>query len=149
MCSFKKVAQDGRLGLPLRNGEVDSLVVLVELIEPFYPTGQRGRPTISIERMLRLYFVRLWYKFTDEGTEHSLYDMRVLARFVGIHLTSERVSDPTSQKNFSHFLEDKQLAPKILDQINSLLANKGLMLREGNHLCATLIVAPPSTKNKD
>jgi IS5 family transposase len=41
--------------------------------------------------MLRLYFVQLWYNFSDEGTEDALYDMPVLARFVGIDLTSERV----------------------------------------------------------
>ena len=41
--------------------------------------------------MLRLYFVQLWYNFSDEGTEDALYDMLVLARFVGIDLTSERV----------------------------------------------------------
>jgi hypothetical protein len=50
--------------------------------------------TVSLQgaaRMLRLYFVQLWYNFSDEGTEHALYNMPVLARFVGIDLTSERV----------------------------------------------------------
>ena len=124
-------------------------VALVALIEPFYPAGKRGRPPIGIERMLRLYFVQLWYNFSDEGTEDALYDMPVLARFVGIDLTAERVPDSTTLKNFRHLLEDHQLAPKILDQINALLANKGLMLREGTIVDATLIAAPPSTKNKD
>jgi transposase, IS5 family len=36
-----------------------------------------------------------------------------------------------------------------MDQINSLLADNGLMLREGTIVDATLIAAPPSTKNKD
>lgn len=123
--------------------------LLVALIEPFYPTGKRGRPPIGIERMLRLYFVQLWYNFSDEGTEDALYDMPVLARFVGIDLTSERVPDSTTLKNFRHLLEENELAPKILDQINALLADKGLMLREGTIVDATLIAAPPSTKNKD
>ncbi|MEY4684372.1 MAG: hypothetical protein RLZ25_831 [Pseudomonadota bacterium] len=123
--------------------------LLVALIEPFYPTGERGRPPIGIERMLRLYFVQLWYNFSDEGTEDALYDMPVLARFVGIDLTSERVPDSTTLKNFRHLLEENELAPKILDQINALLADKGLMLREGTIVDATLIAAPPSTKNKD
>ena len=29
--------------------------LLVEQIEPFYPKGERGRPPIGIERMLRMY----------------------------------------------------------------------------------------------
>lgn len=52
-------------------------------------------------------------------------------------------------KNLRHLLEDNQLAPKILDQINALPADKSLMLREGTNDDATLIAAPPSTKNKD
>lgn len=122
---------------------------LIALIEPFYPKGLRGRPPIGIERMLRLYFVQLWNSFSDEGAEDALYDMPVLARFVGIDLTSERVPDATTLKNFRHLLEAHSLVPKILAHINALLADKGLMLREGTIVDATLIAAPPSTKNKD
>lgn len=99
--------------------------------------------------MLRLYFVQLWNSFSDEGVEDALYDMPVLARFVGIDLTSERVPDATTLKNFRHLLEAHQLAPKLLAQINGLMAEKGLMLREGTIVDATLIAAPPSTKNRD
>ena len=95
--------------------------VLVDLIEPFYPKGKRGRPPIGIERMLRLYFIQLWYNFSDEGTEDALYDMPVLARFAGIDLISERVPDSTTLKNFRYLLEDNQLASKILDQMPSCL----------------------------
>ena len=129
--------------------EVIPWSTLVALIEPHYPKGKRGRPPVGIERMLRLYFVQLWNNFSDEGTEDALYDMPVLARFAGIDLTSERVPDSTTIKNFRHLLEEHQLAPKILNQINTLLADKGLMLREGTIVDATLIAAPPSTKNKE
>jgi transposase, IS5 family len=50
---------------------------------------------------------------------------------------------------FRHLHEANQLAPKILDQINPLLADKGLILREGTIVDAMLRAAPPSTKNKD
>jgi len=122
---------------------------LVELIEPYYPKGQRGRPPVGIERLLRLYFVQLWNHFSDEGTEDALYDMPVLARFVGIELTSERVPDATTLKNFRHLLEEHQFAPRILDHINTLLAEKGLLPREGTIVDATLIAAPPSTQNRE
>lgn len=124
-------------------------LALIDIIEPFYPKGKRGRPPIGIERLLRLYFIRLWYNFSDEGTEDALYDMPMLARFVRIDLTSERVPDSTTLKNFRHLLEENKLATEILNQINALLSGKGLMLREGSILDATLIAAPPSTKNKD
>jgi IS5 family transposase len=31
---------------------------LVEPLRPLYPKGERGRPPIELERMLRIYFVR-------------------------------------------------------------------------------------------
>lgn len=52
---------------------------LVALIEPIYPTGQRGRPPIGTERMLRMYFVQLRNNFSDEATGDALNDMPILA----------------------------------------------------------------------
>ena len=121
---------------------------LVELIQPVYPASGRGRPPIGIERMLRLYFIQQWYGFSDEGTEDALYDMPLLSRFAGIDLTHERVPDATTLLNFRHLLEEHKLAPVMLGCINALLEAKGLLMREGTIVDATLIAAPPSTKNK-
>ena len=122
---------------------------LVELNEPFYPNGDRGRPPIGIEKMLRLYFIQLWNNFSDEATEDAIYDMPILARFVGLDLSRERVPDATTLMNFRHLLEKNKLGSKILDQINALLSDKGLILKEGTIVDATLIAAPPSTKSQD
>ncbi len=46
-------------------------------------------------------------------------------------------------------LESHQLTESIFNTINGHLAAKGLLLREGTIVDATLIAAPPSTKNKD
>lgn len=121
---------------------------LVALIEPVYPKGNRGRPPIGIERMLRLYFIQLWNHFSDEATEDALYDMPILARFVGIDLLRERVPDATTLMNFRHLLEAHRLAPRILDRVNAQLEAQGLLLREGTIVDATLVAAPPSTKNQ-
>jgi len=121
---------------------------LMEIIQPVYPASGRGRPPIGIERMLRLYFIQQWYGFSDEGTEDALYDMPILSRFAGIDLTHERAPDATTLLNFRHLLEEHKLAPVMLDRINTLLEAKGLLMREGTIVDATLIAAPPSTKNK-
>ncbi len=34
---------------------------LLSAIEPHYPKGERGRPPIGLERMLRIYFLQQWY----------------------------------------------------------------------------------------
>jgi len=68
--------------------------------------------------------------------------MTVLARFVGIDLTSDREPNSTTLKSFRHLLEDNELASKILDQIIFLLTDKGLMLSEATIVDPTLIAAP-------
>jgi Transposase domain (DUF772) len=55
---------------------------LVERLAPLYPKGERGRPPIGLERMLRVYFVRQWYGLSDEGLEGALYDSQALARII-------------------------------------------------------------------
>ena len=51
--------------------------------------------------------------------------------------------------SFRHLLQEKELAPKSLNQINAILAEKGFLLKEGTIVNATLIAAPPSTKNEE
>src|SRR6266571_4623959 len=69
--------------------------------------------------------------------------------FVGIDLNRESAPDATTLLKFRHLLEANGLTRKIFDTINAHLAEKGLMMREGTIVDATLIAAPPSTKNKD
>lgn len=64
--------------------------------------------------MLSLYFVQLWCNFSDERTEDTRYDMPVLARLIGIVLSSERVANAITQKSFRRLLEYNPLTPKIL-----------------------------------
>jgi transposase, IS5 family len=47
---------------------------LVERLRPFYPKGERGRPPIGLERVLRLYFLQQRFGLADETLEDALYD---------------------------------------------------------------------------
>jgi transposase, IS5 family len=47
---------------------------LLAVSEPFYPKGQRGRPPIGLERMLRVYFLQPWYGLADKALDDALYD---------------------------------------------------------------------------
>ncbi|KPX44462.1 ISPssy, transposase [Pseudomonas syringae pv. helianthi] len=57
--------------------------------------------------------------------------------------------DETSIFNFRRLLEKHELADGILQFINGYLGDRGLMLRQGTEVDATIIHAPSSTKNKD
>ena len=45
-----------------------------KIIEPYYPKGERGRPPIGIEKMLRMYLLQSWFNLSDEGIEDAIYD---------------------------------------------------------------------------
>ena len=59
---------------------------LVERLRPFYPKGERGRPPIGLERMLRIHFLQQWYGLADGAMEDALYDSQALRGFAGIDL---------------------------------------------------------------
>lgn len=124
--------------------------ILVNTVAPHYPSsGGRGRPPIGLERMLRLYVAQQCFGLSDEGAEDALYDSQAIRRFVGIDLSREAAPDATTLLKFRHLLEAHQLTETIFSAINAHLAEKGLFLREGTIVDATLIAAPPSTKNRE
>ena len=120
---------------------------LLAVIEPHYPKGQRGRPPVGLERMLRVYFLQQWYGLADEALEDALYDSQALQQFARIDLSAEGVPDATTLLNFRHLLETHDLCQGLFRAINADLTARGLLLREGTLVDATLIAAPPSTKN--
>lgn len=133
--------------------EIDSVTPwgkLHKLIEPFYPKVEgAGCPPIGLVRMLRMYVAQQCFGLSDEGIEDAIYDSQSIRACVGIDLGRESAPDATTLLKFRHLLEANGLTRQIFETINGHLAEKGLMMREGTIVDATLIAAPPSTKNKD
>jgi transposase, IS5 family len=103
---------------------------LEALIEPHYPkSGKVGRPPIGVPRMLRMYFLQQWYTLADEALEDALYDSQAMREFIGI--------------------EQHDLTSAILAEVNAHLTERGLLMRQGTVVDATIIAAPSSTKNED
>ena len=122
---------------------------LVGALQAHYPTsGQRGRPPMGLERMLRMYVAQQCFGLSDEGIEDAVYDSQAIRRFVGVDLSRESAPDATTLLKFRHLLETHDLTQVIFSTINRHLSDKGLLMREGTIVDATLIAAPPSTKNR-
>ncbi len=119
------------------------------LIEPHYPKAGNGRPPIGLERMLRMYCVANWFNLADEACEDALYDVPVFREFCRIDLGRERVPDATTLLNFRHLLEEHGLGAAMFAKIGELLLANGMKLSGGTIVDASLIAAPPSTKNQD
>jgi IS5 family transposase len=123
-------------------------VRLVERLRPLYPKGERGRPPIGLERMLRIHFLQQWYGLADEAMEDALYDSQALRGFAGIDLTVTAVPEATTILNFRHWLEQHELSQALFAEVSAMLEERGLLMRQGTIVDATIIAAPPSTKNK-
>jgi len=122
---------------------------LEALIEPHYPVAGNGRRPYPLSVMLRVHFLQHWYGYSDPAMEDALHDMPILRRFAGLDAGISRLPDETTILNFRHLLEAHQLAEGLFQEVVHLLTEQGLILREGTIVDATLITAPPSTKNRE
>jgi IS5 family transposase len=154
--SFSDLEYDAKKRLTRRDrflAEIESVTpwtLLVAELEPFYPKGEgRGRPPIGLEKMLRMYIAQQCFGFSDEAIEDALYDSQAIRRFVGMDLGRESAPDATTLLKFRRLLEKHKLTASIFETINKHLASKGLMMRGGTVVDATIIAAPSSTKNRD
>lgn len=131
--------------------EIDAVMPWSELLavlEPFYPrSGKVGRPPVGLERMLRMYIAQQCFALSDEGTEDALYDSAAIRKFVGIDIGRETAPDATTLLKFRRMLEQHRLTERLFAVINQQLSKRGLILKEGTIVDATLIAAPSSTKN--
>jgi IS5 family transposase len=124
--------------------------MLEAIIEPHYPTaGRRGRPPMPLDTMLRIHFMQQWYALSDPGMEDALYEIESMRRFAQLDLGDDALPDETTILKFRRLLEAHDLANKLLEAVNAHLGNKGLLLRQGTIVDATIIHAPSSTKNKE
>ncbi len=121
---------------------------LIQLIEPHYPKAGRGRQPLGLEKMLRIYFLQQWFDLSDPAAEDAIYDSESMRRFAGVELGEDKVPDETTILRFRHLLEKHDLPKAIFEEIGALLEEKGLVLKQGTIVDATIISAPSSTKNQ-
>ena len=122
---------------------------LCVLIEPHYPKAGNGRPPVGLERMLRMYCIANWFNLADVACEEALYDIALFREFCGFDLGDERIADGSTLGLFRKLLETHDLGAAIFAKVGELLMQQGLRLSGGTIVDATLIAAPPSTKNRD
>jgi IS5 family transposase len=132
--------------------EMDQVVPwspLCRLISPYYPKAGNGRPPLELERMLRIYFMQQWFNLSDPGAEEALYDSHAMQHFIGLDLGKESAPDETTICKFRHLLERHDLGKKLFASVGKHLQEKGIKIANGTIVDATIINAPPSTKNEE
>jgi IS5 family transposase len=133
---------------------VDKIIPWTELaaaVQTAYPkvSENGGRPPIPLERMLRIYFLQLWFNLSDPAVEEALYDSVAMRSFAGIDLSVEGAPDETTVCKFPHLLERNKLGKVLLTAVNEHLHRSGIKISKRTIVDATIIGAPSSTKNQD
>ena len=120
---------------------------LVAVVSPYTRKSKTGRPPFAVLTMLRIHFMQHWFTLSAPAMGEAPHDVPLFREFAGLSL-GDRLPDESTILRFRHLLEKHKLADQILATFNELLQRKGLMLKAGTVVDATLIAAPSSTKNK-
>ena len=121
---------------------------LFEPITPDHTENETGRAPFSLQTMLCVHFMQQWFSLSDPAMEEAFFDVPLYRDFAQLE-SFARLPDESTILRFRHRLKEHKLGEQILSGVNELLATKGLLLKVGTAVDATLIPAPTSTKNKD
>jgi IS5 family transposase len=141
--------------------EMDLVVpwqALIDPIEPDHPKASKrgGRPPYPLATMLRIQLLQQWYSLSNPAMEETLIEVTTMRRFAGIELISERIPDETTILTFRHLLEKHELVEKIYcftedcvnETVKAHLSARGMTMRQGKIVDASLIAAPSSTSTR-
>jgi IS5 family transposase len=120
---------------------------LLELIAPHAPAGKTRRPPFATDVMLRIYLLQQFFGHSDPAMEEALHDIPLYREFAKLDAGITRLPVESTILRFLHMLEQNDLGAQILAAVNAKLIDRGLMLKTGTVVDATLIAAPSSTKN--
>jgi len=96
-------------------GEMDRILPweqLVAIVRPHYPTGDRGRPPIDLERMLRIHFLQQWFNLSDPGVEEGIYESVSMRKFAGIDLGKKALLTKRRFASFAIYSKSTNLVNK-------------------------------------
>lgn len=112
---------------------------ILELVKGCFPTNpQGGRPQKDLGAKTRMLFLQHLYNLSDPELEDQLNDRLSFQRFCGIPL-SEEVIDFTTFWRFKERLVEKGLPSLVFEQINAQLEDKGLFVKQGTIVDASII----------
>jgi transposase, IS5 family len=99
-----------------------------------------GRPSYPPLLLLRALLLAQWYELSDPELEEAVADRLSFRRFVGLPLDGP-VPDETTFCRFRNELAAAELMPRLLAEVDRQLAAKGLVLKRGTLIDATLVRA--------
>ncbi len=97
--------------------------------------------------MLRIHFLQQWFALSDPALEEALFDVPLFRKLAQLPEGMVRLADESTILSFRDLLEKTSLTAQMFAAVNATLTAKGLSLKTGPVVDATLIAAPSSTKS--
>jgi IS5 family transposase len=117
------------------------------LIKQYYNKGESvaGRPSYSGLLLFKMCLLQTWYGLSDYEVEEKVNDSLSFMQFVGLQLEDD-VPDHSIISRFRTELTKKEAFEKIFERINQQLQGKGLIVKTGAIVDATITDSPRWTK---
>jgi IS5 family transposase len=133
---------DGGAG---QNRQLEKIAALIEwaaferLLGAVY-AAPVGRPSYGPVVLFRCLLLQQWYRLSDPGLEEALSDRLSFRRFTGLAL-ADPVPDHSTLSRFRSELTRRGLAEALLAELNRQLEARGLMVKAGTLIDASLVAA--------
>ena len=119
---------------------------LIDLITSYYPEGKAGWPPFSLQTMLRVHSTQQWFTLSDPAMKEAFFDTPLGRESAKLEEVG-RMPDESTIMRFRHLLEKHKVAEQTLKIVNEILIGRGLLLKAGTSVDATLNAAPSTTKS--
>lgn len=139
---FAEAFLDPRLGANERLARIDGLIdwAPVAALVRALRSGATGRPPYPALAMLKALYLQAMYDLSDPGLEEALLDRLSFRRFCGFALDGG-TPDATTLLRFRHAAAEAEALERCFTEINRQLEARGLMLKKGTLMDATLVAA--------
>jgi len=131
---------------------VDALLDWPDLTVPLAPifkdSPQGGRPHEAVVTYLKCLLLQKWFNLSDPALEEHLTDRLSFRKFLGLSM-SDKVPDAEAVGDFRRALLAQGLLSALFERVNAQLERRGLILREGTLVDATIVEASLGTKRED
>jgi IS5 family transposase len=122
-----------------RIGQAFDWSAVERLVSGIY-AARSGRPSWPPLMLVKALLLQQWYGLSDPGLEEALGDRLSFRRFVGLGL-DEGSPDHSTLSRFRKALRERGLDRELFEEIERQLGAKGLLLKSGTLMDATLVEA--------
>lgn len=122
--------------------QIDALIDWSEIDQLLRPlrSGRMGRPPYPVLTLFKVLLVQRWYGLSDEAMEDALADRLSFRRFAGFAL-EDAIPDASTLCRFRGDLAAAGLGERVFAAAGRALSDKGLLVRQGTLIDASLIAA--------